>query len=52
MTKIRFHPPQGVFNLVESLGGFIGGSVVKHPPANEGNAGDTSSLPDRKDPLE
>ena len=52
MTKIQFHPPQGVFNLVESLGCFIGGSVVKNPPASEGNAGDTSLLPGWKDPLE
>ena len=52
MTETQFHPPQGAFNLVESLGGVIGGSVVKNPPANEGKAGDTSSLPGRKDPLE
>ena len=52
MTEIQFHPHQGSFNLVESLGGVIGGSVVKNPPANEGNAGDKSSSPGRKDPLE
>ena len=52
MTETQFHPPQGTFNLVEYLGSFIGGSVVNNPRANEGQAGDTSSLLGRKDSLE
>ena len=29
-----------------------GGSVVKNPPANAGDAGDSSSIPGWEDPLE
>ena len=32
--------------------GFLGGSVVKNPPANAGDAGDTGSSLGWEDPLE
>ena len=31
---------------------YPGGSVVKNPPANPGNEGDTGSIPGQEDPLE
>lgn len=33
------------------MDGLPGGSVVKNPPANAGDAGDTGSIPGREDPL-
>ena len=30
---------------MNNLGGFPGGAVVKNPPANAGDAGDTCSIP-------
>ena len=32
--------------------GFPSGFVVKNPPANAGDTGDVSSIPDREDPME
>jgi len=32
------------YNLVSAYIGFSGGSVVKNPPANAGDAGDTGSI--------
>ena len=33
------------FDLIQSLLGFPGGTVVKNPPANAGDIGDSGSIP-------
>ena len=39
-------------HMGQSFRGFSDGSVVKNPPANAGDTGDTGSIPGWKDPLE
>ena len=47
-TRLRFslgHLPEWGHHVVRSTWGFPGGSVVKNPSANSGDAGDAGSIP-------
>ena len=44
--------PYGPLSFRVSFYHVSGGSVVKNPPANAGDTGDTGSIPGWKDPLE